>query len=533
LARASAIVIAFVAAAGFRFLGLRNGFPNDHFVHLVGAQQILLGDWPTRDFVDPGLPFMFALSAAAERVLGSTLLAEGVLVALAFGAGAAFTVAAVTRLTGSALLGLLAAAFEVAVFPRTYGYPKILIYATTIWLFGRYAARPSATWRWAIVALVGVAFLFRHDHGLFVFAGGLLAVLLAPADGAGVRRSLTFAAASIAVVLPYLLFVQVQTGLWPYLRTGIEFSQREAAREGHVWPNPFLPGAHEARLLYAFHLMPLAALAVLVLRRRAPKALQLVAQVLPIVGVALLVNAAFLRDPLSTRLPDAVVPAVILGTWLVAQAWRAPRARWLTVGFAAIVVLAMGRSTLAVGHTAEEVDRAGLMTGYRRIPERFRERRAQLTDRFSESQIPTAAVQKLIPFFRYLARCTAPDDRILNLGYLPEAPVFARRGFAGGLSFFGAYPSSDERERLVLERIGRQVVPFAILASDFTAEFDQRFPHVAAHVRARYREVADLEVRDDLHLRILVDTTLAAPTRDAETGFPCFDFARRASTQRP
>jgi hypothetical protein len=187
----------------------------------------------------------------------------------------------------------------------------------------------------------------------------------------------------------------------------------------------------------------------------------------------------------------------------------------------------MGRATIAVGHTAEEIDRAGLMTGYRQIPERFRERRAQLTDRFSESQMPNDAIEALIPVFRYLARCTAPDDRILNLGYGSEVPVFARRGFAGGLSYFGAYPSGEARERLVLDRLDRQVVPVAILATDFATELEQRFPRVAAHVRARYRQVADLEVRDDLHLRVLVDTTLAAPTRDPETGFPCFDFARR------
>lgn len=441
LARASAIAIAFVAAAGFRFLGLRNGFPNDHFVHLAGAQQILLGDWPTRDFVDPGLPLMFALSAAAERVFGTSLFAEGVLVALAFGAGAAFTVAAVARLTGSTLLGLLAATFEVAVFPRTYGYPKILIYSAAIWLVGRYAARPTPPWRWAMIALVAVAFLFRHDHGLFICAAGLCAVMLAPADGAGFRRGLLFAVASFAVVLPYLLFVQVQTGLWPYLQTGIEFSQREAAREGHVWPNLFLPGAHEARLLYEFHLLPIAAALVLMARRRTPEALELLTQVAPIVVVALLVNAAFLRDPLNTRLPDAVVPAVILGAWLIAQAWHAPRRRWVLTAVAAVAVAVMGTSVIAVGHTAEELDRAGLMAGYRRIPERFRERRAQLVDRFSESQIPNHAIQQLIPFFRYVARCTSPGDRILNLGYLPDLPVFARRGFAGGLSFFGAYPA--------------------------------------------------------------------------------------------
>ena len=44
----------------FRFLSLP-GFSNDHFVHLSGAAQMLLGDWPVRDFVDPGLPLMYVV----------------------------------------------------------------------------------------------------------------------------------------------------------------------------------------------------------------------------------------------------------------------------------------------------------------------------------------------------------------------------------------------------------------------------------------------------------------------------------------
>ena len=42
---------------------------------------------------------------------------------------AAFTAAAVRRLTGSLLLAILAVLVEVAVFPRTYSYPKVLAYA--------------------------------------------------------------------------------------------------------------------------------------------------------------------------------------------------------------------------------------------------------------------------------------------------------------------------------------------------------------------------------------------------------------------
>jgi len=268
---------------------------------------------------------------------------------------------------------------------------------------------------------------------------------------------------------------------------------------------------------------------VVVAKRRDPEALVTMARVLPVVAVALLVNAAFLRDPLNTRLPDAVVPDVILGAWLMSQAWHTVRARVPLIACATAGVLAMGASTLAVGHTAEEIDRAGLMTGYRQVPARFRERRAQLLDRFSESQIPNDTIETLVPFFRYLARCTAPDDRILNLGNMAEVPVFARRGFAGGLSYFGPYPSSDARERLILDRLARQTVPVAILASDFTQEFELRFPHVAAHVRARYRPLADIEIREDLHMLVLGDGSLSAPTRDAETGFPCFGFTRRTA----
>ena len=52
---ASAALILFVLVASLRFLSL-TGFPDDHYVHLAGAQQMLHGEWPSRDFVDLGAP---------------------------------------------------------------------------------------------------------------------------------------------------------------------------------------------------------------------------------------------------------------------------------------------------------------------------------------------------------------------------------------------------------------------------------------------------------------------------------------------
>ena len=53
-------VALFAVTAAFRFLALKGGFVNDHFVYISGGRQMLFGEWPTRDWIDPGLPLMFA-----------------------------------------------------------------------------------------------------------------------------------------------------------------------------------------------------------------------------------------------------------------------------------------------------------------------------------------------------------------------------------------------------------------------------------------------------------------------------------------
>jgi hypothetical protein len=44
-----------VLAFGFRLITLRD-LTNDHYMHLAWAQQLLFGQMPGGDFVDPGMP---------------------------------------------------------------------------------------------------------------------------------------------------------------------------------------------------------------------------------------------------------------------------------------------------------------------------------------------------------------------------------------------------------------------------------------------------------------------------------------------
>ena len=155
--------------------------------------------------------------------------------------GAAFTVVAAKRLSGSLTIGVVAALFEVSIFPRGYSYPKILLYAAAPLVFWWYQARPASWVRmFALAAFVQIAFLFRHDHGLLIGVGA--AVAAAVGDGASssvrevTRRLGTFALFLIAAATPYLMFLLLNGGIVRYFAQDISFSAAEAAGNHLVVP---------------------------------------------------------------------------------------------------------------------------------------------------------------------------------------------------------------------------------------------------------------------------------------------------------
>jgi hypothetical protein len=516
---------AFVVTTGFRYLTLADGFPNDHFVYITAGWQMLFGEWPTRDWVDPGLPLMFALSALAQAVVGKVLLAEALVVSIAFGLAASLTVAAVLELTGSLGVAILATALEVAVFPRTYGYPKVLVYAAVFWCMARYINRPTVLRAVAIAVAVVVAFLFRHDHGIFLGIGGALTILM---SGDGVWRTrlrslVVYAAAGTLLVLPYLAYVQVYGGIGSYIRTGIEFSQREAARQWHVWPAVFGDADPLASaLVYEFYVVPFVALAVLAVLRHDKRRSRFAAQVVPLCVVALMANYNFIRDPLVTRLPDAIVPAVMLVAWVLMRALETkPRRPFLFVaGTVALVVFSA--SVVRAGDLYGNINRTSLLAEWDHPLRLLGARTSELRQRFAARQIPTRATARLIPFFEYLDRCSTPDHRLLVGGYLVELPFFAQRRFAAGQAYFGGSFGGDDGQHLALRRLRQEVVPFAIIPSDYASDIESTFYLIDQYLRARYTLMTEVPVSEELDVRILVDSTMVPSGRDADTGWPCF-----------
>ena len=515
------VILSGVLTASFRFLGTPE-FNNDHFVHLTAAQQVLFGEWPTRDFIDIGRPLQIMASAAAQRLIGHNLFAEALLVSAAFGIAAALTAAIVSTLTGSPLVAVGAVVVEVVAFPRTYSYPKVLAIAAGLWLIGAFLRRPGVPRQIMMAAGVAIAFLFRHDLGLFVGVGGLVASMLAAPAASWrerCRSGVTFACIAIAIVAPYLLYVHVNGGLWNYLVTALEQNQSEA---GYVWPNPFAEGdAWDAQLLYAFHLLPVVTLSVCAIDwKRGRYDDWRTPFLISVACVAVGVNCGLIRDVLRTRIPDAIVPAVVLGSWLGHRAWVSRRRCYLIP--ATVVLIGAGLALADAANVGEIANRAGLdaeiWSQPRLLPVRFAERSAQLHDRFGGS--PSRAAAVLRSFVQYLDRCTAEDHRLFLGGVIPEVAYLARRPFAGG-GYEHYNFSSPANQHRVIERLRGQLVPFALIPSGGDTELAD-LPIVADYLHERYVLLADLSIDGNEHIQILVDNDLPPISRDAETGWPCF-----------
>jgi hypothetical protein len=208
-----------VCAATFVFRFLTVEFVNDHFQHLARGRQILLGELPIRDFFDPGLFLQYYASAAALLWSGQNLYGEALLTVSFIAAGAGLTFFVAARLSKSLWLGTLAAALAVASLPRLYNYPKVFFYIAALAVAWWYARQPA---RESLVALCGVtvlAFLFRHDHGVYIAISAvvLLLVLHWGRPNAAINALTTYVGVSLLFVLPFLVYVQATDGLVRYV----------------------------------------------------------------------------------------------------------------------------------------------------------------------------------------------------------------------------------------------------------------------------------------------------------------------------
>jgi hypothetical protein len=232
-ARGQRWLAALFGLAAFVFALATVSFTNDHFHRISSARQIAVyGEFPFRDFLDPGYFLTEFTSAALQRLLGDNLLGEWLLTS-AFIAGGAVTVLLLARrLSDSWSIALAVATLALLSLPRTYDYDKVLFYPLGLLLCWRYIDDRRPRNLWILATGIVVSALFRYDTGVYLSCAAVTAIAIVHARDwrTAVNRVALFAAAVVCLALPYLVFLQFAGGAVNAVDQMMTYGRREAAR---------------------------------------------------------------------------------------------------------------------------------------------------------------------------------------------------------------------------------------------------------------------------------------------------------------
>ena len=509
-----------VLAFAFRYLTI-SPIENDHFVMLARAQQVLFGDWPIRDFEDPGQPLFYLLTAGAAALSGPVLAINIVLCILLQAIAASCTYLLARRASGSALVGVAAAIVAIVSSPRLYNSTKVIVPVVAILAQWRYVDAPGLRRLMAISGSTAVAFLLRHDYAVYVVASTI--VLLAVRDLSqpreAIRHIAMYCGVALLCVAPWLAYVQWNEGLGEYASAALRFVASEGRRTAAGRPEV---------LYYLLALIPLCGM-VLAFKSppsrtetpRPPSRIEgprpssrtepdrfgaLTAAHLASTSVlVLMMNAVFLRDVLLARLPDVIAPTVVLAAALMGQVCHAKTLRIGALVFCGTTMVFASMSLAAAGYRIP-TPAAGVRQAIR------------VTVRLVRASPDIQPGSRYAPIVAYLARCTAPGDRVFVAGFGPQIPFLAGRPFAGGLpSWIPGYYETPADIARARRRLDREPVAAAVLLEGSRA-FEAAWPELAAWFRDHgFDEYGFPGVGD---LRIWLPQPTVPPIDDVTRG-PC------------
>jgi hypothetical protein len=491
------------------------------FYAMSNAVSLLAGDRIYRDFFEPGVPLASYTAAAAQWLSGYRLIGEFVRQWLFILGG--FGIAAHLGLRASrssqATLAMMAIALPILAVTPIYHYDKLFFFPLIIWVCWRYIDWPTAR-RGAICGCVtAIAFLFRHDYGVYLGAASFGAFLLAWIAAAESRRAsallrdATAYAGAVAIVLaPWLTAVAMTEGLASYTRSRAELFEGTPgiAYASLVHMNPLrairlpLTASTNDAIVWIQQMALLVPIALVLwgIREfsrghRSESARRDACRLLLAGGFLGIVDVALLRQP-SYVVVAAPVTAALSARLLASES---------TVGRACVVTLGILTAIAALvwlrGNPLYDVSRPLELS--RSVEKTF----ARL--------IVYPPDYEYLPF-QYLRDCTSPGDHILVTGLTPpHVSYYAQRPIAGGhIRWRRGWRSDPVHEAQSLALLQHQSVPIAFSTADPVLDTFTSYPHIHAYLEKYYAPVEGTKGF------IMVDTRRHATGTFAPTGYPCF-----------
>jgi hypothetical protein len=189
---------------------------------LTEATAILAGDHPYVDFFEVGVPLAAYSAAAAQVLSGHRLLGEFLRQWAFIVAGVVLAFHLGMRLSRRVDLTLTTLPVTLLVLANTptYHYSKLFFLPLATVVAWRYIDRPGVLNAVLMALTAAIAFLFRHDYGVYIGFASIVAFVLARASvpASRTRRAMgieagAYAACVLIVLAPWAGMVRGYEGL--------------------------------------------------------------------------------------------------------------------------------------------------------------------------------------------------------------------------------------------------------------------------------------------------------------------------------
>jgi hypothetical protein len=492
------------------------------FYAMANAVSILSGDRIYRDFFEPGVPLASYTAALAQLLSGHRLIGEFVrqwlFIVAAFGMATHLSL----RLSQSAAatsVTMVTALLVLAVTP-IYHHDKLFFFPLMVLVCWRYIDLPTARRGAMCGCVTAIAFLFRHDYGVYLGTGSLAAFVLARVAipesrqvRAIIRDALAYIIAVLIVLSPWLVAVATREGLLEYARSraelfegtpGVAYASLLNINPVRTFRLPLSPSANTA-IVWIQQMALLVSMALFLtglwlvwrtwrqpdIDRREACCMLLAGSFLVVVDTALL------------RQPSYVVVVAPLTAGLSARflATRVLAARVIAVTLVALTMLAA--LIWMRGNPVYELYKP--LQASRSVVKTFTRLIAYPPD------------YEYLPF-DYLRECTAPGDHILATGLTPpHVSYYAQRPIAGGhIRWRRGWRSDPFHEAQSLALLQRQSVPIAFSTADPVLDTFKSYPRIHAYLADNYTAVEGTKGF------IMVDKRRRPTGTFGPDRFPCF-----------
>src|SRR6185503_7074545 len=252
-------------------------------------------------------------------------------------------------------------------------------------------------------------------------------------------HALVYGVFVLALLAPYLVFIEMNGGLAFYFRVAAAWAERDRDRAEVVWPGLFdnPDGVSEAArthggvtraaavvqdnwvawLFYGELALPIVCILIALSSPTAfrPGWPNAPAKVGSVAALGIVLDAGFLRAPLAARLADPSVPHAILLAWLPvavgALLWRADLLR------VAVLLLAVFWLT-ATQKMHDRLDKAWLAGSPGAATERATSMWHRIGEAFPISRAMVDADDSVMALAYYVHVCTQPTQRVFMQEYL-------------------------------------------------------------------------------------------------------------------